>query len=231
MVSADNAHAVHPNHPEKYDDQNRTFMNGGVVIKHNANQKYTTDAVSDAIFAEICAKAGVPVQHFANRSDILGGSTLGNLSNAHLSMNTVDIGLAQLAMHSSYETAGLRGCFVYDSRTESILSDEYRDRSGRHVSAALILFLLALSAFFVLLPSIRARGYPTERKRQQQNQRDAQRDDESHNHLFHPLVLSYPENTPSVACQSAEGVFFAHRHSYIVWQAPAETQAGANSHF
>ncbi len=79
MVSADNAHAVHPNHPEKYDDQNRTFMNGGVVIKHNANQKYTTDAVSDAIFAEICAKAGVPVQHFANRSDVLGGSTLGNL--------------------------------------------------------------------------------------------------------------------------------------------------------
>ena len=81
-------------------------MNGGVVIKHNANQKYTTDAVSDAIFAEICAKAGVPVQHFANRSDVLGGSTLGNLANAHVSMNTVDIGLAQLAMHSSYETAG-----------------------------------------------------------------------------------------------------------------------------
>ena len=106
MVSADNAHAVHPNHPEKYDDLNRTVMNGGVVIKHNANQKYTTDAVSDAIFSEICAKASVPVQHFANRSDIPGGSTLGNLSNAHVSMNTVDIGLAQLAMHSSYETAG-----------------------------------------------------------------------------------------------------------------------------
>lgn len=106
MVSADNAHAIHPNHPEKYDDLNRTVMNGGVVIKHNANQKYTTDAVSDAIFSEICAKAGVPVQHFANRSDIPGGSTLGNLSNAHVSMNTVDIGLAQLAMHASYETAG-----------------------------------------------------------------------------------------------------------------------------
>ncbi len=106
MVSADNAHAVHPNHPEKYDEQNRTFMNGGVVIKHNANQKYTTDAVSDAIFAEICAKAGVPVQHFANRSDVVGGSTLGNIANAHVSMNTVDVGLAQLAMHSSYETAG-----------------------------------------------------------------------------------------------------------------------------
>ena len=108
MVSADNAHAVHPNHPEKYDAENRVFMNGGVVIKHNANQKYTTDAVSSAIFSEICAKAGVPVQHFANRSDVLGGSTLGNIANTHLSMNTVDIGLAQLAMHSSYETAGTK---------------------------------------------------------------------------------------------------------------------------
>ena len=106
LVSADNAHAVHPNHPEYADMTNTPRMNGGVVIKHNANQKYTTDAVSDAIFSEICAKAGVPVQHFANRSDIPGGSTLGNLSNAHVSMNTVDIGLAQLAMHASYETAG-----------------------------------------------------------------------------------------------------------------------------
>ena len=106
MVSADNAHAVHPNHPEKYDSTNRCFMNGGVVIKHNANQKYTTDAVSCAIFETICKNAGVPTQHFANRSDILGGSTLGNIANAHASMNTVDIGLAQLAMHSSYETAG-----------------------------------------------------------------------------------------------------------------------------
>ena len=81
-------------------------MNSGVVIKHNANQKYTTDAVSSAIFSEICARAGVPVQHFTNRSDVLGGSTLGNIANTHLSMNTVDIGLAQLAMHSCYETAG-----------------------------------------------------------------------------------------------------------------------------
>ena len=108
MVSADNAHAVHPNHPEKYDADNRTYMNGGVVIKHNANQKYTTDAVSDAIFSIICKKAGVPVQHFANHSDVMGGSTLGNIANAHASMNTVDIGLAQLAMHSSYETAGCK---------------------------------------------------------------------------------------------------------------------------
>ena len=108
MVSADNAHALHPNHPEKYDRQNRVYMNRGVVIKHNANQKYTTDAVSDAVFTLVCEKAGVPVQHFANRSDMAGGSTLGNLSNAHVSMNTVDIGLAQLAMHSACETAGTK---------------------------------------------------------------------------------------------------------------------------
>lgn len=106
MVSADNAHAVHPNHPEMYDADNRVWMNGGVVIKFNASQKYTTDAVSAAVFAEICSRTDVPVQYFANRSDLAGGSTLGNISNAHVSMNTVDIGLAQLAMHSSYETAG-----------------------------------------------------------------------------------------------------------------------------
>ncbi len=108
MVSADNAHAVHPNHPEKYDRQNRVWMNRGVVIKHNANQKYTTDAVSDALFTLICEKAGVPVQHFSNRSDVAGGSTLGHISTSHVSMSTVDIGLAQLAMHSSCETAGTR---------------------------------------------------------------------------------------------------------------------------
>ncbi len=108
MVSADNAHAVHPNHPEKYDRQNRVFMNRGVVIKHNAAQKYTTDAVSDAVFTLVCEKAGVPVQHFANRSDLPGGSTLGSISNSHVSMDSVDIGLAQLAMHSAFETAGTK---------------------------------------------------------------------------------------------------------------------------
>ena len=108
MVSADNAHAVHPNHPEKYDRQNRAYMNKGVVIKHNANQKYTTDAVSSARFTLVCEQAGVPVQHFVNRSDLPGGSTLGNISNTHVSMDTVDIGLAQLAMHSAYETAGTK---------------------------------------------------------------------------------------------------------------------------
>ena len=79
-----------------------------MVIKFSANQKYTTDGVSNAIFAEICKKAGVPVQYYANRSDIIGGSTLGNISSSHVSIPSVDIGLAQLAMHSSFETAGVK---------------------------------------------------------------------------------------------------------------------------
>lgn len=106
MVSADNAHAVHPNHPEYADRNDRPKMNGGVVIKYNANQKYTTDGVSAAVFGEICRRAGVKTQRFTNRPDLAGGSTLGNISSAHVSIDTVDIGLAQLAMHSAYETAG-----------------------------------------------------------------------------------------------------------------------------
>jgi aspartyl aminopeptidase len=106
MVSADNGHAIHPNHPELSDPLNAPKMNGGVVIKYNANQRYTTDALSAAIFREICDKAGVATQVFANRSDMAGGSTLGNISNTKFALNTVDIGLAQLAMHSCYETAG-----------------------------------------------------------------------------------------------------------------------------
>lgn len=106
LVSCDNAHAVHPNHPEKTDDWNRAFMNAGVVIKESANQKYTTDAFSRAVFTKICEMADVPVQTFANRSDSVGGSTLGNLSNTQVSVHAVDIGLPQLAMHSCYETAG-----------------------------------------------------------------------------------------------------------------------------
>lgn len=105
-VSADNAHAVHPNHPELYDCDNAPFMNKGVVIKHSARQSYATDAVSDAIFSRICMSVGVPVQHFANRSDMPGGGTLGNISTSQLAVATVDVGLAQLAMHSAYETAG-----------------------------------------------------------------------------------------------------------------------------
>ena len=108
MLSCDNGHALHPNHPELSDTKNAPHLNGGVVIKHNANQRYATDALSEALFAEICARADVPVQHFANRSDIAGGGTLGSISNTRVSMKTVDIGLAQLAMHSAVETGGVK---------------------------------------------------------------------------------------------------------------------------
>ena len=108
MVSADNAHALHPNYTDKTDPTNHPVLNKGIVIKFNANQKYCTDAVSAAIFKELCTKAGVPYQAFVNRSDIAGGSTLGNISNTQVPMNTVDIGLPQLAMHSPYETAGVK---------------------------------------------------------------------------------------------------------------------------
>lgn len=106
MLSADNAHAVHPNHPEKTDEENCVYMNEGIVIKFNANQRYTTDGVSAAFFHRLLKDAGIPFQHFANRSDVLGGGTLGNISGSHVSINTLDIGLAQLAMHSCVETAG-----------------------------------------------------------------------------------------------------------------------------
>ena len=106
MVSCDNAHAVHPNRPERADERNRCVLNGGLVIKEAANQAYCTDAFSRAVFAALLDRAGVPRQTFANKSDMAGGSTLGNLSNMQVSMHGVDVGCAQLAMHSSYETAG-----------------------------------------------------------------------------------------------------------------------------
>lgn len=108
LISADNAHAVHPNHPEKADPTNRPYLNGGIVIKYHGSQKYTTDAVSAAKMKELCERAGVPFQTYANRSDIPGGSTLGNISTTHVSVASVDIGLPQLAMHSAVETAGVR---------------------------------------------------------------------------------------------------------------------------
>jgi len=108
MLSCDNAHAVHPNYKQKTDATNCVYMNDGIVVKSHAGQKYTSDAVSVAVFKMICEKAGVPVQFFANRSDEAGGSTLGNIAMAQVSMNTVDIGLPQLAMHSAYETAGVK---------------------------------------------------------------------------------------------------------------------------
>ena len=108
MASADNGHAVHPNHPEKTDPTNRPVLNGGVLLKYSANQRYTTDGLSAAIFKEICRRNDVPFQIYFNRSDMLGGSTLGNLSVLQVPFATADIGLAELSMHSVYETAGVR---------------------------------------------------------------------------------------------------------------------------
>lgn len=111
MISADNAHALHPNYTDMTDPVNRPLLNKGIVIKYNANQKYCTDAVSAAIFKDICTRAEVPFQTFVNRSDMAGGSTLGNISNTQVPVNTVDIGLPQLAMHSPYETAGVKDTY------------------------------------------------------------------------------------------------------------------------
>lgn len=111
MLSCDNAHAVHPNHTDKTDEGNCVYMNEGIVVKSHAGQKYTSDAVSIAVFRGICEEAGVPLQFFSNRSDMAGGSTLGNIVMSQVSMNSIDIGLPQLAMHSSYETAGVKDSY------------------------------------------------------------------------------------------------------------------------
>ena len=106
LISADNAHAVHPNHPEKADPVNRPYIGGGLVIKYQGSQKYTTDAVSAAKMKMYCEKANVPYQQYFNRSDIAGGSTLGNISTSHVSLSSVDVGMPQFAMHSAVETGG-----------------------------------------------------------------------------------------------------------------------------
>jgi aspartyl aminopeptidase len=111
MLSADNGHALHPNYMEKSDPVNHTVPGGGIVIKYAANQKYTTDAQSAAFIKKILKDSDVPYQEFTNNSDVAGGSTLGNLSNQHYSLNTVDIGCSQLAMHSPYETGGTKDIF------------------------------------------------------------------------------------------------------------------------
>ena len=114
MVSADNAHALHPNHPEYADPTNAPVLGGGVVLKFNASQRYCTDGIAAAIFRKICGKAGVNVQTYCNRADIAGGSTLGNISLHHVSVPTADIGLAQLAMHSCYETAAVNDAYALE---------------------------------------------------------------------------------------------------------------------
>lgn len=133
MISADNAHAVHPNHPELADANNAPVVNGGVVLKFNANLRYSTDGVSAAIFRKVCQQAGVKVQTYCNRADIPGGSTLGNISLSHVSVPTADIGLAQLAMHSCYETAGVQDAIdlekamaAYYAGSLEVDGDDYR---------------------------------------------------------------------------------------------------------
>ena len=131
MVSADNAHAIHPAHPEYADKGEFPVLGGGIVIMYNANQRYTTDAVSGAVFQAICQEAGVPVQRYSNRADLPGGSTLGNISTAHLSVPTVDIGLPQLAMHSVCETAGAADTeHLVKAMTAYFSRDFHRDRDG-----------------------------------------------------------------------------------------------------
>ena len=107
MISADNAHGCHPNYVEKYDPTNQPILGEGPVIKYNASQKYVTDAVSSAVFQQICAKAGVPFQFYVNHSDVAGGSTLGNILSASLPVRGVDMGNPLLAMHSIRETGSV----------------------------------------------------------------------------------------------------------------------------
>ena len=118
MVSADNAHAVHPNHPEYADPNNAPVLGGGIVLKFNASQRYTTDGISAAVMRSVCAKAGAPVQTFYNRADMPGGSTLGHISLTHVSVPTADIGLAQLAMHSACETAAVADAISLEKAME-----------------------------------------------------------------------------------------------------------------
>lgn len=133
MLSADNAHAVHPNHPGKTDVNNCVYMNEGVVIKSHAGQKYTSDALSMAIVKGLAKNADVPLQFFANRSDAMGGSTLGNIAMNIVSMNGVDIGLPQLAMHSSYETAGIKDTCYMISLMEEFFNSHIEETSSHEL--------------------------------------------------------------------------------------------------
>ena len=126
MLSADNAHAVHPNHPEFADANNAPVVNGGVVLKFNANMRYTTDGFTAAVVRKLADKAGVPMQTYYNRADIPGGSTLGNISLSQVSVPSADIGLAQLAMHSCYETAGVKDAQYLKTLMQAYYSADLR---------------------------------------------------------------------------------------------------------
>jgi len=123
MLSCDNGHAYHPNYPQFADPTNHPKINGGILIKHSANQKYTTDAISSAYLKNLLSKVNIPFQDFENNSDIPGGSTLGNLANTHYSLDTADIGVAQLAMHSPYETGGIKDTFYLTKCMKAFFED------------------------------------------------------------------------------------------------------------
>lgn len=127
MLSADNAHAIHPNHPELSDADNRVRMNGGVVVKINAAQSYATDSTSSGILRLFCAMTETPVQSFANRSDLPGGGTLGNVAAASVSIRMADVGLPQLAMHSCYETAGTKDTGYLAAVSEKLFGSRLRE--------------------------------------------------------------------------------------------------------
>ena len=126
LLSIDNAHATHPNHPEYADSTSFIGLNKGIVIKYNANQSYTSDALSASLVFALAKKAGVPLQEFTNRSDLRGGSTLGNLSNSEVSLTSVDIGIPQLAMHSSYEVLGIKDLESLIALTKDYFSTDIR---------------------------------------------------------------------------------------------------------
>ena len=134
LLSADNAHALHPSHPEKSDPEFPVILNQGIVIKYNASQRYTTTGVTGAVFSSLCEKNSLPIQRFANRGDVPGGSTLGNLLSHQFSIPMLDIGLPQLAMHSAVETAGCRDAAVmteavkefYGSRLRQVQDGEWK---------------------------------------------------------------------------------------------------------
>ena len=129
MISADNAHAVHPNYLELADPTNRVYMNGGVVIKHNSNKRYATDAVTSSIIESLCEENHIPYQHYTNRSDQRGGSTLGSLSLTQVSIPTADIGLAQLAMHSAWEIAGADDPKAMLNLVKAFYNSSYRNKN------------------------------------------------------------------------------------------------------
>lgn len=134
MISADNAHAVHPNHAEWSDPTNRVYMNKGIVIKFNAAQSYTSDSLASAIFMDLCQRAEVPYQTFTNRSDMRGGGTLGNISTSHVSVNSVDIGLAQLGMHSAYEVAGAADVEYMIRAFEELYNSHFKAEDAHTIS-------------------------------------------------------------------------------------------------